>query len=174
MASNGHGGARAGAGRKPKALRYAPAAEAAEQKIADALPDVVDALIAFAKGGDVASAKYLCDRILGRVAPLERPPALDTALPYEEADFEQGQQLRGLERRRQEFERACRARSLEDDIELRPALLDLERERREMERREQEFRQQCAGEDLEERIELRPARREQARSLERLISGIGP
>ena len=138
MASNGHGGARPGAGRKPKALRYAPAAEMAEQQIVDALPAIIDNLIAFAKGGDVASAKYLCDRILGRVATVERPPALDTALPYEEADFEQEQRRRDLERRRQEFE------------------------------------QKCAAENLEENIALRPARQEQARSLERLIAGLGP
>ena len=86
--SDNHGGVRAGAGRKPKALLYADMAACAEQKIADALPSIVDALIENAKGGDLGAARYLCDRILGRVAAVSVPPAYDERLPMTERDLE--------------------------------------------------------------------------------------
>ncbi len=95
---NGHGGARNGAGRKPKALAYADTAALVEQKIAAALPDITDALIAAAKNGDLGSARYLCDRILGRVAAIEAPPAEDKRLPFTEEDAR-------LEEKRREGER---------------------------------------------------------------------
>jgi len=87
MADN-HGGVRPGAGRKPKALLYGDLAACAEQKVADALPAIMDALIESAKGGDLAAARYLCDRILGRVATVNIPPAYDKSLPYSEQDYE--------------------------------------------------------------------------------------
>ena len=86
--TNNHGGARPGAGRKPKALLYADLAACAEQKVAEALPAIVDALIESAKGGDLGAAKYLCDRILGRVAAVSVPPAYDERLPMTERDLE--------------------------------------------------------------------------------------
>ena len=86
--SDNHGGVRAGAGRKPKALLYADLAACAEQKVAEALPAIVDALIESAKGGDLGAAKYLCDRILGRVAAVSVPPAYDERLPMTERDLE--------------------------------------------------------------------------------------
>ena len=86
--SDNHGGVRAGAGRKPKALLYADMAACAEQKIADALPSIVDALIESAKGGDLGAARYLCDRILGRLAAVSVPPAYDERLPMTERDLE--------------------------------------------------------------------------------------
>ena len=86
--TNNHGGARPGAGRKPKALLYADMAACAEQKVAEALPAIVDALIESAKGGDLGAAKYLCDRILGRVAAVSVPPAYDERLPMTERDCE--------------------------------------------------------------------------------------
>ena len=87
--TNNHGGARPGAGRKPKALLYADMAACAEQKVAEALPAIVDALIESAKGGDLGAAKYLCDRILGRVAAVSVPPAYDERLPMTERDLAQ-------------------------------------------------------------------------------------
>ncbi len=113
-ASPRHGGARAGAGRKPKALAYADTAALVEEKIVDALPDVTDALIQSAKNGDLGAARYLCDRILGRVAAVETPPVLDTAPPPDEADWEH-------EQRKRAFERQVAAENLADDIETRPA-----------------------------------------------------
>ncbi len=91
---NGHGGARAGAGRKPRALAYADTAALVEQQIVDALPDVTAALIAAAKNGDLGAAKYLVDRILGRVAAVEAPPAEDKRTPWtqEDADVAAAQQ----------------------------------------------------------------------------------
>ncbi len=85
---NGHGGARDGAGRKPKALRYACELAEAENKIVAALPDVIDGLIAAAKAGDVAASRYLLDRVFGRVKEQSAPPADDTAIPYSAADLE--------------------------------------------------------------------------------------
>jgi hypothetical protein len=88
MASNGHGGAREGAGRHPKALRYASELATAEGKIIAALPDVIDGLIEAARGGDTSAAKYLLDRVFGKVQVQAVPPAQDTGLPYTEADAE--------------------------------------------------------------------------------------
>ncbi len=85
---NGHGGTRPGAGRKPKALLHQATAAAVESKIADALPEIVDQLIVSAKGGDVAAARYLVDRLLGRVPALPAVPAEDTRPPYTEEDAE--------------------------------------------------------------------------------------
>ena len=85
---NEHGGARQGAGRKPKAMIYAEPVQAVEQKMVDAMPDIVDKLIDMAKGGDLGAAKYLIDHVLGRVPRLESPPAEDRTLPYSEEDLE--------------------------------------------------------------------------------------
>jgi hypothetical protein len=109
-----HGGSRPGAGRKPKALAFADTAALVEQKIAAALPDIIAALIAQAKNGDLGAARYLCDRILGRVATVETPPVLDTAAPPDEADWEH-------EQRKRAFERQVEAENLADETETRPA-----------------------------------------------------
>ena len=86
--SDNRGGARPGAGRKPKAFLYADLAACAEQKVADALPSIVDVLIESAKGGDLGAARYLCDRILGRAGSVSVPPAYDERLPMTERDLE--------------------------------------------------------------------------------------
>lgn len=83
-----HGGAREGAGRKPKALRYAAELADAESRIIAAMPDVIDGLINAAKGGDVAASRYLLDRVFGRVKEQAAPVADDTRVPYSEADAE--------------------------------------------------------------------------------------
>jgi hypothetical protein len=83
-----HGGARSGAGRKPKALRYASELAQAEEKIMSALPAAIDSLVDSARCGDVAAAKYLLDRAFGRVKEQCAPPADDRALPMTEADHE--------------------------------------------------------------------------------------
>ncbi len=85
------GGARPGAGRKPKALKYAVEIESAESQILKALPCVLESLIISAKMGDVGAAKYLVDRVLGRVAPQVAPLADDRELPMSEGDFEQAE-----------------------------------------------------------------------------------
>src|SRR5688500_8505480 len=87
LSRNKHGGARANAGRKPKALKYASELAAAEGKIISALPDVIDGLILAAKGGDVAAAKYLLDRSFGRVKEQSAAIADDTAIPFGDDDL---------------------------------------------------------------------------------------
>src|SRR5580700_8751882 len=77
MTTNRHGGFRPGAGRKPKIAKYFPIADHIEDMIADALPAIIAKLIEQAKEGDVASARYLCDRMLGRVAKQHEAPATD-------------------------------------------------------------------------------------------------
>src|SRR5262249_17498294 len=72
---------------KPKTLLYADALAKAERRIVDALPEIVDGLIAQAQAGDVRAAPYLLDRILGRSAPLATPPADDRRAPYTDEDF---------------------------------------------------------------------------------------
>jgi hypothetical protein len=72
---------------KPKALLYRDALAAVEQRIVDALPEIIDGLIARAKEGDAKVAMYLCDRILGRAARSASVPADDRRAPYTEDDF---------------------------------------------------------------------------------------
>jgi hypothetical protein len=84
----GHGGARAGAGRKPKANKHAGAVTRAEKKIRDGLPDLVALAFVRARGvvvkdvtekgeveyyetpPDLKAIVYLMDRIMGK--PTER------------------------------------------------------------------------------------------------------
>ena len=73
---------------RPKALKYEDHANAIEKMIVDALPEIVGKLVSMAKEGNVAAARYLVDRILGRPARLAAAPAMDTALPYTDADYE--------------------------------------------------------------------------------------
>ena len=79
---------------KPKTLLYREALAAVEQRIVDALPDIIDGLIARAREGDTKAAVYLCDRILGRVAGSALPPADDRRVPYTEDAFRLDQQER--------------------------------------------------------------------------------
>lgn len=91
-----HGGAREGAGRKPKALLYASEIAAAENQILAALPDVIGELINRAQSGDVAGAKYLIDRVLGRIAEQVAPLANDTEPPFTAADAAAGERMKVL------------------------------------------------------------------------------
>jgi hypothetical protein len=77
---------------KPRTLRYAEALQAVEQRVVDALPDIIDGLIKRAKVGDVKAAIYLCDRILGRTPGAKVAPADDREPPYTEAAFELDQE----------------------------------------------------------------------------------
>jgi hypothetical protein len=87
---------------RPKALLYRDALANVEQRIVDALPDIIDGLIARAREGDVKSAVYLCDRILGRVAGLALPPADDRRTLFTEDAFllDQKEQEQNIEMRR--------------------------------------------------------------------------
>ena len=62
---------------KPRTLKYAEALEAVEQRIVDALPEIIDGLIDRAKDGNMKIAIYLCDRILGKTAGAKVAPADD-------------------------------------------------------------------------------------------------
>ena len=74
------GGARPGAGRPPKAIRFCHEVAAAEQTIVSALPELLKLLLEAARGGDVSAAKYLVDRAMGRTALQSRPLAEDYTL----------------------------------------------------------------------------------------------
>jgi hypothetical protein len=56
---NTHGGARAGAGRKPKLLKWVGPVEAAEQVIADKLPWILRQVLRLARGGPRVEEKWL-------------------------------------------------------------------------------------------------------------------
>ena len=71
----------------PRALRYAETANAAEQLIVDALPEIIAKLVSMAKDGDVRASRYLVDRIYGRVARRAAPPIDDQAIPYTHRDW---------------------------------------------------------------------------------------
>ena len=83
-----HGGARPGAGRKPRALTHAAHISAIEQTIVDALPPIIDKVIQMAKDGDLKAARYLIDRVLGRVARQPSPPSMSGSLTIEGQDAE--------------------------------------------------------------------------------------
>ncbi len=85
--SSGHGGARPGAGRKRKTVKFETPIQQAENKIADRLPWVIDKLfelgegvfvqeasltgrVIYQKPPDRAALQYLADRVMGR--PTER------------------------------------------------------------------------------------------------------
>lgn len=88
-AKRGPGGARPGAGRKPKADKYRPQINRAEKRIVDKLPQLVDRMLDLANGimvedtndltgetkvylraPDRQAGEYLINRIMGR--PTER------------------------------------------------------------------------------------------------------
>jgi hypothetical protein len=79
---------------RPKTLRYREALDAAEQRIVDALPEIIDGLIAGAKAGDLKAAAYLLDRIMGKTAGAKTAPAEDRQAPYSEEDFEEDERER--------------------------------------------------------------------------------
>jgi hypothetical protein len=79
---------------KPRTLKYAETLQAAEQRVVDALPEIIDALIKRALDGDIKAAFYLCDRILGKTAGAKVAPADDREPPYTEAAFELDQEER--------------------------------------------------------------------------------
>lgn len=83
--ANGHGGARPGAGRRPRPKQHEQAIEAAEAQIVEALPNVIGALLELSLGitvqevdektgainvytrpPDGKAGMYLVDRILGK------------------------------------------------------------------------------------------------------------
>ena len=73
---------------QPKALRYSGELAAVERRIVDALPEIIDGLIARAKEGDTKAALYLVDRVLGKTIGAKAAPADDREPPYSEEDFE--------------------------------------------------------------------------------------
>jgi hypothetical protein len=79
---------------KPRTLKYAETLQAVEGQIVAALPEIIDALIARARGGDLKAAIYLADRILGRAAGAKIAPADDREPPYTDAAFEADEQER--------------------------------------------------------------------------------
>ena len=79
---------------QPRTLKYAETLQAVEQRVVDALPEIIDALIGRAKAGDLKAAAYLADRILGRTAGARIAPADDRERPYDEAAFEADEQQR--------------------------------------------------------------------------------
>lgn len=88
MEKSNRGGARPGAGRPKKEVLYAPSIRKAEKQIRDHLPQIVESMIALAKGvtvqevtaegetvvftrpPDYRAGQYLMDRIMGK--PKER------------------------------------------------------------------------------------------------------
>lgn len=80
----------------PKTLLYRDAVRDVEARIVEALPDILDKLIAQAKEGDIRSATYLLDRVLGRAAGLKTAPVEDRRLPYTQQDAEQSARLARL------------------------------------------------------------------------------
>ena len=68
-------------------MRLATAVDEVERRIVEALPDIVDGLIARARDGDTKAALYLVDRVLGKTAGTRYAPAEDKRLPYTDEDL---------------------------------------------------------------------------------------
>src|SRR3954469_8201048 len=83
---------------RPKTLRYREALDTAEQRIVDALPEIIDGLIAGAKAGDLKAAAYLLDRIMGKTAGAKTAPADDRQASYSAEDFEEDERERAEHR----------------------------------------------------------------------------
>jgi hypothetical protein len=88
--------------RRPKALKYAEKVNAAEKMIVDALPEIIAKLVSMAKEGDIPAARYLVDRIYGRVSRVPVAPAEDKSLPYTHHDWSQDTLLQ--KERRDDFD----------------------------------------------------------------------
>ena len=76
-------------GRAPGFGKIAPLREA----IAEAVPDILAALIAQAKAGDVAAARVLVERAIPAIKPVELPAPI--ALPADASLTAQGQAILG-------------------------------------------------------------------------------
>jgi len=98
----------------PKALRYAEKLNAAEQIIVDAMPEILTKLVSMAKDGDVAAARYLVDRMYGRVPRLAHAPAVDQSAPFTNRDWAKARYYQ--EKDREQFMREC--------LRPQPGLLD--------------------------------------------------
>lgn len=81
------GGRRPGAGRKP-GLRIQPLArspiKAAELRLLESLPDLIDVAISLAKAGDRGLIVYCIDRVLGRTV---QPITIESQVAEIAADF---------------------------------------------------------------------------------------
>ena len=77
---NNHGGARPGAGRKPRAIRYAEQIAAGEAALIGLLPKAVSVLRSQLEKGDMSAAKMIFTFCLGRPAPQELPLSEDYRL----------------------------------------------------------------------------------------------
>jgi hypothetical protein len=84
---------------QPRTLRYRQAVDAAEQRIVNALPEIVEGLIARAREGDLRASINLLDRILGKASDSSIAPADDRQAPYTDAEFEEDEQEREDNRR---------------------------------------------------------------------------
>jgi hypothetical protein len=69
------GGARPNSGPKPRAARLAADIARAEGLLVLAVPKAVDCLLKACEQGDVTAARYILDRVLGRVEVQARPLA---------------------------------------------------------------------------------------------------
>jgi hypothetical protein len=107
------GGSRLGSGRKPKALRFAKQVALAEQKIVAAVPELLDLLLSAARGGDTSAAKYLVDRVLGRVQTQAKPLAEDFSLP---STHPAAGEIAAMRRRREIGKAMARPANTRDEI----------------------------------------------------------
>lgn len=116
MTRGSRGGRRAGAGRPPKAVRYATQIAAQEAKLVAMLPELIELLMTAARAGDVGAQRYLVDRVLGRVQTQRAPIADDIALPMDHPGAAEHAQVR--RRRADALELATPATGPEADAVL--------------------------------------------------------
>jgi hypothetical protein len=81
---------------KPKILLYRETLASIEQRIVDALPEIVEGVISRAKSGNAKAAMYLLDRIMGRATSLKSAPIEDQSVPYTEEDYRCDREQRDL------------------------------------------------------------------------------
>jgi hypothetical protein len=94
--SMSRGGARPGAGRKPRAVRNGTAIQQAEQLIKDRLPDIIGKMVALTedpdKGVRLKACIYLTDRVWGKPTQAvemsgEAGEAIRIRVEYADADL---------------------------------------------------------------------------------------
>src|SRR3569833_3083006 len=103
-----------------KALRFAEKANAAEQILVDALPEIMQKMVSMAKAGNVPASRYLLDRIYGKAARLSIPAFADLSLAYTGRDWGKANYLEEL--KREEVRRSLfrpRTTALEDSLPFR-------------------------------------------------------
>ena len=77
----------------PRSVRYAKARRQHEGRVAQALPEIFDALLAAVKSGDSRAGIWLMESLIGKPAPAQVAPVDDNSLPVHSLDRQTVEQM---------------------------------------------------------------------------------